>query len=140
MSGRAQVSFERPGGAGVGGGSVGPMSPTLGLTGASAALSPALPPTASEVGRALSERAVVRAVWRAVRDERIRATFRAARAAGRPAEPVLDALRGPHVDERGGAYYLSDESVRRIVYRKGAARRAVECAAAECAVACSAGA
>lgn len=106
------VSSERPGGVRTGGSTVGGMS------------SPALSFSRREIRFALGDPAVVRAVWRAVRDVRLRAAFRTARERGEGAEAVIEALCGPHVDEQGRTYFLSEESVRRIVYRKGAARRA----------------
>ena len=36
-----------------------------------------------------------------------------------PVAEAVDALRGPHHDADGQPYFLSDERVRAIVYRKG---------------------
>ena len=76
------------------------------------------PPSPFEIGRVQTDRAVARAVWRAVRDERMRVAFAERRLAGVRADEVIEALCGPHVDEVGRQYYLSDERVRSIVYRK----------------------
>ena len=81
------------------------------------------PPTPREVRRALDDRAVRRAVWRAVRDDRLRAAFARLRSDGLTVEGAVERLRGPHADEHGRPYFLSDERVRAIVYRKGDAGR-----------------
>lgn len=81
-------------------------------------MAPAGAPTPVEVRRALDDHAVRRAVWRAVRDERLRAAFLRLRGDGLTVEAAVEQLRGPHTDEHGRAYYLSDERVRAVVYRK----------------------
>ena len=83
------------------------------------------PPTAPEVTRALADRSVRRAVWRAVRDERLRASFDDLRADGLAVNAAVERLVGPHRDEHGRVYFLSDERVRALVYRKRDRRRAL---------------
>jgi hypothetical protein len=41
------------------------------------------------------------------------------RASGTSAADAIEALTGPYVDEQGTPYFLSEERVRSIVYRKG---------------------
>ncbi len=82
------------------------------------------PPTTGEVHRALADRTVRRAVWRAVRDERLRDAFDNLRAEGSTVSDAVDRLVGPHRDADGRVYYLSDERVRALVYRKRDRRRA----------------
>lgn len=78
------------------------------------------PPTPEEIARALTAPPVARAVWRAVRDERLRARFATLRASGGTVAEAVERLRGPHVAEDGQAYWLSEEAVRSIVYpRRG---------------------
>jgi hypothetical protein len=68
---------------------------------------------------ALRDRRVTRALLLACRDARLRAQFEALRASGLSVETAVEKLRGPHRDADGRPYYLSDERVRSIVYRKG---------------------
>ncbi len=73
------------------------------------------PPTTGEVHRALADRTVRRAVWRAVHDERLRDAFDNLRGDGISARDAIDRLVGPHRDADGRVYYLSDERVRALV-------------------------
>jgi hypothetical protein len=68
---------------------------------------------------ALRDQRVARALHLAWRDARLRARFEALRASGLSVETAVEQLRGPHRDADGRPYYLSDERVRSIVYRKG---------------------
>lgn len=77
------------------------------------------PDAGRELAEALADRRVARALHLALRDARLRARFRRLRAEGCPVESAVEALRGPHEDEEGRPYYLSEERVRAIVYRKG---------------------
>ncbi len=80
---------------------------------------PSSPPSTREVRRALAAPSVVRTVWLAVRDERLREAFAQLRAEGVPVADAIERLRGPHTDEHGRRYFLSDERVRAVVYQKG---------------------
>lgn len=80
---------------------------------------PSRPPAAGEVQRALEEPRVWRAVCLAVRDERMRHAFGVLRAEGTSVVDAVDRLLGPYEDEAGLPYYLSEERVRAVVYRKG---------------------
>ena len=70
------------------------------------------------LAEALSDARVVRALLLAWRDAAIRSRFAALRAEGRTVEEAVGGLLGPYADERGAPYYLSEERVRAIVYRK----------------------
>ena len=76
-------------------------------------------PSPDEVQAALGEPRVRRALLLAVRDRRMQLAFGRLRAEGQSVAEAVDALRGPHHDAHGQPYYLSDERVRAIVYRKG---------------------
>lgn len=67
---------------------------------------------------ALGDRRVARALHFSLRDASLRARFTALREEGRTVEEAVEELRGPHLDAEGRPYYLSDERVRSIVYRK----------------------
>jgi hypothetical protein len=75
-----------------------------------------------ELRRALSDERLARALHLALRDVRLRARFSDLRAQGFSVEAAVRELQGPHADVRGAPYYLSEERVRGIVYRKGRAR------------------
>jgi hypothetical protein len=62
---------------------------------------------------------VRRALHVTLRDDRLRERFVALRRDGLRVEDAVLVLTGPHEDERGAAYYLSEERVRAIVYQKG---------------------
>ncbi|MEM6783581.1 MAG: hypothetical protein AAF624_07590 [Bacteroidota bacterium] len=68
---------------------------------------------------ALADPRVVRAVRLASRDAWMRAHFIRLRASGLKVEQAVARLLGPYDDDRGQPYYLSEERVRAIVYRKG---------------------
>jgi hypothetical protein len=68
---------------------------------------------------ALTDERVVRALHMACRDARLRSRFETLRASGLSVEAAVELLRGPHRDADGRPYYLSDERIRSIVYRKG---------------------
>lgn len=75
-----------------------------------------------DVGRlseALADSRVARALHLALRDAELRAEFEALRASGLKVEEAVGRLRGPHHDGDGRPYYLSEERVRSIMYRKG---------------------
>jgi len=61
---------------------------------------------------------VARALHLALRDAGLRAAFEELRAEGLKVEEAVERLRGPHCDTDGRPYYLSEERVRGIVYRK----------------------
>ena len=82
-------------------------------------LPPAAVPTALEVRDALREPRVQRALALALRDRWMRAGFGRLRAAGASVSAAVSALTGPYADLEGRPYYLSEERVRAIVYRKG---------------------
>ena len=72
----------------------------------------------AEIASALVDPAVLRVVWRAARDVRMRQAFQTARRDGARVDEIVEVLCGPHVDVDGRTYFLSDERVRSIVYRK----------------------
>ncbi|WP_412061798.1 hypothetical protein [Rubrivirga sp. IMCC45206] len=76
-------------------------------------------PGAAEVQAALDDRRVQRAVHLVVRDRRVRLRFAALRAEGANVAKAVEALLGPYQDVDGRPYYLSEERVRAVVYRKG---------------------
>lgn len=74
------------------------------------------PPSPREVRAALSHPSVVRAVWLAVRDERLRAAYRSLRSSGLSSALALEALASEvYTDERGRRYHLSAERLRTVV-------------------------
>ena len=78
-----------------------------------------LPDTsAAELGAALSDRRVARALHFALRDARLRTRFEMLRNAGATVDEAVERLRGPHRDSHGQPYFLSEERVRGVVYRK----------------------
>lgn len=81
------------------------------------ALSPP-PPSAEELGAALADARVARALYLALRDVQLRARFEALRSEGRTVDEAVEQLLGPHLDADGQPYYLSEERVRGIVYGK----------------------
>ncbi len=83
------------------------------------AQSPRFDPASREVREALRHPRVRRALHVTVRDDRMRQRFAELRGAGQKVEDAVIALTGPYEDERGGRYFLSEERVRTIVYRKG---------------------
>ena len=72
----------------------------------------------SLLSEALRDHRIARALHLALRDVRLRTRFEALRASGHSVEAAVEALRGPHRDADGRPYYLSNERVRSIVYRK----------------------
>ena len=76
-------------------------------------------PAAAEVQAALEDRRVRRAVHLVVRDRRMRAAFDRLRDDGVSVREAVERLTGPHEDSNGQPYYLSEERVRAVVYRKG---------------------
>ena len=74
--------------------------------------------TADELGAALADRRVARALHFALRDTRMRRRFTALRNGGLSVDEAVERLRGPHRDASGRPYYLSEERVRAVVYRK----------------------
>jgi hypothetical protein len=76
-------------------------------------------PASREVREALRHPRVVRALHVTVRDDRMRRRFAELRASGLRVDDAVESLTGPYEDEAGGRYYLSEERVRTIVYRKG---------------------
>ena len=75
-------------------------------------------PSAVEVEAALADRRVRRAVALVVRDRRMRAAFRRLRSNGVTVDDAVRQLVGPYADADGRPYYLSEERVRAVVYRK----------------------
>ena len=78
-------------------------------------------PSAAETQRALDAAPVRRALHLAVRNERMRRAFAQLRGAGVPVEEAVGQLLGPYTDAEGQAYFLGEEAVRKVVYRKGQA-------------------
>ena len=76
-------------------------------------------PAEAEVRAALDDVRVRRAVHLVVRDRRIRARFAALRTGGGSVADAVGQLLGPYHDADGRPYYLSEERVRAVVYRKG---------------------
>ncbi len=75
-------------------------------------------PAEAEVRAALGDVRVRRAVHLVVRDRRIRARFAALRSGGASVAEAAAQLLGPYEDADGRPYYLSEERVRAVVYRK----------------------
>ena len=75
--------------------------------------------SADELGAALADRRVARALHFALRDTRLRKRFAALREDGLTVDEAVEQLRGPHLDADGQPYYLSEERVRGVVYEKG---------------------
>lgn len=71
---------------------------------------------------ALSDTRVATALHLALRDVQLRGRFDALREEGLTVAGAIEHLRGPHHDASGRPYYLSDERVRSIVYRKDQSR------------------
>ncbi len=82
---------------------------------------PAASPPLDLVVEALADRRVRGALALALRDAGLRASFEALRGEGVPVAEAVERLRGPHADVDGRPYFLSEERVRSIVYRKGPA-------------------
>lgn len=76
-------------------------------------------PASREVREALRHPRVRRALHVTVRDERMRRRFSELRAGGLRVDDAVERLTGPYEDEAGQRYFLSEERVRTIVYRKG---------------------
>ena len=74
--------------------------------------------SADELGAALADRRVVRALHYALRDTRLKKRFAVLREEGLTVNEAVEQLRGPHHDADGRPYYLSEERVRTVVYRK----------------------
>jgi hypothetical protein len=74
--------------------------------------------SADELGEALADRRVARALHFALRDARLRKRFSALRDDGLTVDEAVERLRGPHRDAEGRPYYLSEERVRAVVYGK----------------------
>ena len=72
----------------------------------------------AELAEALEDVRVAKALRLALRDARLRAQFAELRAGGSSVVAAVEALRGPHEDDEGRPYYLSEERVRAVVYRK----------------------
>ena len=78
----------------------------------------ALMPGSPLLAEALADRRVTRALRLALRDAGIREAFESLRALGHSVDEAVSELLGPHEDDAGAPYYLSEERVRAIVYRK----------------------
>lgn len=76
-------------------------------------------PSTAVLTQALGDPRVLRALHLATRDAGMRARFEALRAAGLKVDEAVGQLLGPHRDAAGQPYFLSEERVRAIVYRKG---------------------
>ena len=70
------------------------------------------------LGLALGDARLAAAVRLAVRDATLRVRFWRLRAEGVSRDEALQALQGPHEDERGRVYWLSVGRVRNLVYPK----------------------
>lgn len=75
--------------------------------------------SAAELGAALADRRVARALHYALRDARLKRRFASLRTDGLTVDEAVERLRGPHHDADGRPYYLSEERVRAVVYEKG---------------------
>ena len=80
-------------------------------------------PASREVREALRHPRVRRALHVTVRDMEMRQRFAELRAGGQKVDDAVEVLTGPYEDEAGQRYYLSEERVRTIVYRKGQRRK-----------------
>jgi hypothetical protein len=76
-------------------------------------------PASREVREALRHPRVRRALHVTVRDEQMRRRFAELRGGGLRVDDAVASLTGPYEDEAGQRYFLSEERVRTIVYRKG---------------------
>ena len=74
------------------------------------------------LGEALGDERVAGAVALALRDALLRRRFAELRSGGLTVNDDIAALLGPHTDERGQPYYLSEGRARAVVYRKGERR------------------
>ena len=81
-------------------------------------------PDAAALAEALGDARVARALRLALRDAEVRRRFEALRQRGRTVEAAVAELLGPYVDDEGRPYFLSEERVRGIVYRKRGRREA----------------
>lgn len=75
-------------------------------------------PDAAALAEALGDARVARALRLALRDAELRRRFETLRRSGRTVEAAVAELLGPHVDDEGRPYFLSEERVRAVVYRK----------------------
>ena len=78
-------------------------------------------PNAAALAEALGDARVAKALRLALRDAELRRRFETLRQSGRTVEAAVAELLGPHEDDDGRPYFLSEERVRGIVYRKGTA-------------------
>lgn len=82
-------------------------------------LSTRFDPASPAVREALRHPRVRRALHVTVRDTEMRRRFAELRGMGQKVDDTVVALTGPYEDEAGQRYFLSEERVRTIVYRKG---------------------
>ncbi|MDT0632861.1 hypothetical protein RQM47_00760 [Rubrivirga sp. S365] len=61
---------------------------------------------------------MAKALRLALRDAELRRRFEMLRQSGQTVEASVAELLGPHEDDEGRPYYLSEERVRTVVYRK----------------------
>ena len=78
-------------------------------------------PDAAALAEAMRDARVARALRLALRDAEVRRRFEER---GRTVEAAVAELLGPYVDDEGRPYFLSEERVRGIVYRKRGRREA----------------
>ena len=79
-------------------------------------------PNPAEIQRALDAPGVRRALHLAVRNDRMRRAFAQLRGSGVPVEKAVGQLLGPYTDADGQTYFLGEEAVRKVVYRKRRSR------------------
>ena len=75
-------------------------------------------PDAAALAEALGDARVAKALRLALRDVELRRRFEALRQSGRTVEAAVADLLGPYEDDQGRPYFLSEERVRGVVYRK----------------------
>ena len=74
--------------------------------------------SAPNLQAALANPRVVSALRLALRDGAIRERFETLRGAGLSVDEAIAHLLGPYADDDGRPYYLREERVRAVVYRK----------------------
>ena len=75
-------------------------------------------PNAAALAEAMRDARVAKALRLALRDAELRRRFEALRQSGRNIEMAIAELLGPYADDEGRPYFLSEERVRAVVYRK----------------------
>ena len=76
-------------------------------------------PDADALSEALGDARVAKALRLALRDAELRRRFEMLRQSGRTVEAAVAELLGPYKDDEGRPYFLSEERIRAVIYRKG---------------------